>query len=84
MDVLRDAALVLFIPKKKIGTIQEHRLFVLPVVQSYMNRIPDDVRQGVYATTCRFVGVHMSPAKGPSDLEFKRDIAAISAQDINI
>ena len=86
VDALRDAALVLVIAKNN-GTVQEHRLFVLPVVQSYMNqhnRIPDDIRQGIYATTYRFMDLHKSPVMGPNDPEFKRDIAAIGAQVINI
>ena len=86
VDALRDAALVLVIAKNN-GTVQEHRLFVLPVVQSYMNqhnRIPDDIRQGIYATTYRFMDLHKSPVIGPNDPEFKRDIAAIGAQVINI
>jgi hypothetical protein len=63
VDALRDAALVLVIAKDT-GSVQEHRLFVIPVVQSYMNqrdRIPDDIRQGVYATSCRFLELHKSP-----------------------
>jgi tetratricopeptide (TPR) repeat protein len=86
VDALRDAALVLVIAKETEG-VQEHCLFVLPVVQSYMNqhnRIPDDIRQGVYATSCRFLGLHTSPVKGPNNPAFKRDIAAITAQVINI
>jgi tetratricopeptide (TPR) repeat protein len=86
VDALRDAALVL-VSAEEIGSVQEYRLFVLPVVQSYMNqhhRIPDDIRQGVYATACRFLELHKSPVKGPNDPEFKRDIAAIAAQVINI
>ena len=86
VDALRDAALVLVIAKKT-ESVQEHRLFVLPVVQSYMNqrnRIPDDIRQGIYATSCRFLQSHKSPVKGPNDPEFKRDIAAIAAQVMNI
>ena len=86
VDALRDAALVLVIAKETEG-VQEHCLFVLPVVQSYMNqhnRIPDDIRQGVYATSCRFLELHTSPVKGPNDPEFKHDIAAITAQVINI
>ena len=86
VDALRDAALVLVI-SKNTGSVHEHRLFVIPVVQSYMNqhdRIPDDIRQGVYATSCRFLEMHMSPVKGPNDPDFKRDIAAIGAQVINI
>jgi len=86
VDALRDAALVLVIAKETEG-VQEHRLFVLPVVQSYMNqhnRIPDDIRQGVYATSCRFLELHKSPVKGPNDPDFKRDISAIGAQVINI
>ena len=86
VDALRDAALVLVIVKET-GSVQEHRLFVLPVVQSYMNqhnRIPDDIRQGIYATSCRFLDLHKSPVKGPNDPEFKRDIAAIGTQVINI
>jgi len=84
VDALRDAALVIV---KETEDAQEHRLFVLPVVQSYMNqqnRIPDDIRQGVYATSCRFLELHASPVKGPNNPEFKRDIAAITAQVINI
>jgi tetratricopeptide (TPR) repeat protein len=79
IDVLRDAALVL--------VTEECRLFVIPVIQSYMNhrnRIPDDIREGVYATTYRFLDLHKSPVKGPNDREFKRDVAAIGAQVINI
>ena len=86
VDALRDAALVLVIAKEA-ESVEEHCLFVLPVVQSYMNqhnRIPDDIRQGVYATSCRFLGLHTSPVKGPNNPEFKRDIAAITAQVINI
>ena len=86
VDALRDAALVLVIAKDT-GSVQENRLFVIPVVQSYMNqrdRIPDNIRQGVYATSCRFLELHKSPVKGPNDPEFKRDIAAIAAQVINI
>jgi len=86
VDALRDAALVLVI-EKETGSVQEYRLFVIPVVQSYMNqrnRIPDDIRQGVYATACRFLEYHKSPVKGPNDPEFKHDIAAIAAQVINI
>ena len=86
VDALRDAALVLVIAKNT-GSVHEHQLFVIPVVQSYMNqhdRIPDDIRQGVYATSCRFLELHMSPVKGPNDPDFKRDIAAIGAQVINI
>jgi tetratricopeptide (TPR) repeat protein len=86
VDALRDAALVLVIAKETEGA-QEHRLFVIPVVQSYMNqrnRIPDDIRQGVYATSCRFLELHASPVKGPNNPDFKRDIAAITAQVINI
>ena len=86
VDALRDAALVL-VKAKKIGTVHEHRLFVLPVVQSYMNqdkRIPDDIRQGVYATTSRFLDLHKSSMKGPNDPKFKSDIAAIGAQVVNI
>ncbi|KIM49720.1 hypothetical protein M413DRAFT_115102 [Hebeloma cylindrosporum] len=70
VDALRDAALVLVIVKET-GGVEEHRLFVIPVVQSYMNqrnRIPDDIRQGIYATCCRFLDctsplwlVQMSP-----------------------
>ena len=48
------------------------------------HRIPDDIHQGVYATSCRFLELHMSPVKGPNDPDFKRDIAAIGAQVINI
>jgi hypothetical protein len=86
VDALRDAALVLVIAKKT-DSVHEHRLFVIPVVQSYMNqhnRIPDDIRQGVYATSCRFLELHASPVKGPNDPDFKRDISAIAAQVINI
>jgi tetratricopeptide (TPR) repeat protein len=86
VDALRDAALVLVLAKDT-GSVHEHRLFVLPVVQSYMNqhnRIPDDIRQGVYAISCRFLDHHKSPVKGPNDPEFKRDIAAITAQVINV
>ena len=86
VDALRDAALVL-VKAKETGTVQEHRLFVLPVVQSYMNqnnRIPDDIRQGVYATTCRFLDLHKFPKEGPNDSKFKCHIAAIGAQVINI
>ena len=86
VDALRDAALVLVIVKDT-GSVQENRLFVIPVVQSYMNqrdRIPDDIRQGVYATSCRFLELHKSPVNGPNDPEFQRDIAAITAQVINI
>ena len=42
--------------------------------------IPDDIHQGVYATSCRFLELHMSPVKGPNDPDFKGDIAAIGAQ----
>ena len=86
VDALRDAALVL-VSAEEIRSVQEYRLFVLPVVQSYMNqhhRIPDDIRQGVYAAACRFLELHKSPVIGPNDPEFKRDIAAIAAQVINI
>jgi tetratricopeptide (TPR) repeat protein len=86
VDALRDAALVL-VSAQKTGSVQEYRLFVLPVVQSYMNqrnRIPDDIRQAVYATACRFLELHKSPVKGPNDPQFKRDIGAVGAQVINI
>ena len=86
VDALRDAALVLVLTEDT-GNFHEHRLYVIPVVQSYMNqhnRIPDEIRQGVYATSCRFLELHNSPVKGPNDPEFKRDIAAIAAQVINI
>ena len=86
VDALRDAALVLVIAQDT-GSVHEHRLFVLPVVQSYMNqrnRIPDDIRQSVYATSCRFLELHKSPVKGPNNPEFQRDIAAITAQVLNI
>jgi len=86
VDALRDAALVL-VSANENGSMQEYRLFVLPVVQSYMNqhnRIPDDIRQSVYTTASRFLKQHESPTKGPNDPNFKHDIAAISAQVINI
>ena len=86
VDALRDAALVLVIAKDT-GSVHEQCLFVIPVVQSYMNqhdRIPDDIRQGVYSTSCHFLELHKSLVKGPNDPEFKRDIAAIGAQVINI
>ena len=86
VDALRDAALVL-VNVKQIGTVEEHRLFVLPVVQSYMNqrnRVPADICQHVYDTTYRFLDLHKSPVKGPNEPEFKHDIAAIGAQVINI
>ena len=86
MDALCDAALVL-VNAKKTGTVQDHHLFVLPVVQSYMNqhnRIPDDIRQGVYATTCCFLDLYKISVKGPNDPKFKCDIAAIGAQVTNI
>ncbi|KIM49727.1 hypothetical protein M413DRAFT_438874 [Hebeloma cylindrosporum] len=86
VDALRDAALVL-VNVKETGSAQENRLFVIPVVQSYMNqrnRIPDDIRQGIYATCCRFLDQHKSPVNGPNEPTFKADIAAIGAQVINI
>ena len=86
VDALRDAALVLVLTKDT-GSFHEHRLYVIPVVQSYMNqhgRIPDDIRRGVYATSCRFLKLHSSPVKGPNELDFKRDIAAIASQVRNV
>ncbi|KIM49725.1 hypothetical protein M413DRAFT_115292 [Hebeloma cylindrosporum] len=79
VDALRDAALVLVIAEET-GNVQEHRLFVIPVVQSYMNqhnRIPENIRQGIYTSCCRFLDQHKSPLKGPNDPDFKCDIAAI-------
>jgi hypothetical protein len=88
MDALRDAALVLVNQSKteSLGAEESH-LFVLPVVQSYMHqhdRIPNDIRKGVYAACCRFLNTHRAPVKGPNDRNFKRDLAAIAAQAINI
>ncbi|KIM49724.1 hypothetical protein M413DRAFT_21884 [Hebeloma cylindrosporum] len=86
VDALRDAALVLVIVEET-GNVQEHRLFVIPVVQSYMNqhnRIPEDIRQGIYTSCCRFLDQHKSPLNGPNDPDFKRDIAAIASQSRNM
>ena len=83
---LREAALVLVIAEK-VGTVQEDRLFVIPVVQSYMhqrNRIPGNIRQRVYDATCDFLDLYKSPVNGPNDPKFKCDVAAIGAQVINI
>jgi len=84
VDTLRDAALVLVSGSKREEA--EIRLFVLPVVQSYMqhSRIPADVRQGVYEACHGFLNAHRSPVKRPNGSQFQGDIAAIGTQEINI
>ncbi|KAJ3514814.1 hypothetical protein NLJ89_g2144 [Agrocybe chaxingu] len=60
----------------------DQKLFVLPVVQSYMNsRMSDDVRQRARRAFCEYILQHNSRVRDPN---FKRDAAALAQEDINI
>jgi tetratricopeptide (TPR) repeat protein len=78
---LSDAALLV---ENKRENSASSVLFVLPVVQSFMqqqNRIPEEIRRQVHSSCCEYVLVHACRFDDPT---FPTNSKALAAEDTNI
>ena len=79
IDTLRDAALI------QVGAGDDPTLFVLPVVQSYMqNDIPDELRLRVHEACFKLLRDHEITYHGPNIRSFKDHSPFITLEEGNI
>jgi len=87
IETLREAALVLVSDQQPGSDVQTAHLFVLPVVQRYMqmSRPDNELRLAVYHSCWKSLKTFNSVTTGPNDGgRFKKDITEISTEEVNI